>query len=179
MAQTSKYGLPYQELTDPPDGASLGEDLAEAVEDELTRIDGTATGYGSRLDTLEGRFGTAGWSDFTADFVPASSGDFALTFAQYYVLDSILGFINMRVQYSGSTIDPGSGGNIQDTLMGTMPEYLRPGGTTVHVYVRIGGSVGDVRLDASGSIYLASTIPNNPITASAIDVRTFFPIGGS
>lgn len=32
---TARYGFPYQETTDPPDGAGLGQDLAEAVEDAL------------------------------------------------------------------------------------------------------------------------------------------------
>lgn len=40
MADTTPvYGLPYQELGDAPDGPSLGEDLAGAVETELVRID--------------------------------------------------------------------------------------------------------------------------------------------
>lgn len=39
---TPTYALPYQTLDDPPDGPSLGEDLALAVEDELERIDAAA-----------------------------------------------------------------------------------------------------------------------------------------
>lgn len=39
MGSTSIYNLPYQELTDAPDGAALGQNLAEAVETELDRID--------------------------------------------------------------------------------------------------------------------------------------------
>lgn len=39
MASTSVYALPYQALTDSPHGPNLGEDLAEAVEAELQRID--------------------------------------------------------------------------------------------------------------------------------------------
>lgn len=39
MPNTAVYGLPYHALSDSPDGAALGEDLAEAVEDELVRID--------------------------------------------------------------------------------------------------------------------------------------------
>lgn len=39
MATTSIYALPYQTLTDPPDGAALGKNLAEKV--ELTLSDGT------------------------------------------------------------------------------------------------------------------------------------------
>lgn len=40
MPDTPVYGLPYLAPSDPPDIASLGEDLADAVETELVRIDG-------------------------------------------------------------------------------------------------------------------------------------------
>lgn len=46
MPSTPTYGLPYQSLTDPPDGPSLGEDLALAVETELVRIDGDIAAFG-------------------------------------------------------------------------------------------------------------------------------------
>lgn len=36
---TPIYGLPYDSLTDPPDGADMGEDLALEIEAELARID--------------------------------------------------------------------------------------------------------------------------------------------
>jgi len=40
MADTTPvYGFPYQELADAPNGALLGQDLAEAVETELVRVD--------------------------------------------------------------------------------------------------------------------------------------------
>lgn len=42
MATTPVYGLPYQTLDDPPNGAALGLGLAEAVETELVRIDQAA-----------------------------------------------------------------------------------------------------------------------------------------
>lgn len=39
MPTTPIYGLPYQSLSDPPNGPTLGEDLANAVEAELQRLD--------------------------------------------------------------------------------------------------------------------------------------------
>lgn len=39
MGTTPVYALPFQGLTDPPNGPTLGEDLALAVEAELARID--------------------------------------------------------------------------------------------------------------------------------------------
>lgn len=53
MADTTpRYGWPYQEAGDPPDGAGLGQDLAEAVETSLGTIEDAAD---SRLDDLEDR----------------------------------------------------------------------------------------------------------------------------
>jgi hypothetical protein len=49
---TTRYGFPYQEAGDPPDGASLGQDLAEAVENSLGTLEDNAE---SRLDALEAR----------------------------------------------------------------------------------------------------------------------------
>ena len=45
MPVTPVYSLPYQALSDAPDGAGLGEDLAFAVETELARIDGAMPDY--------------------------------------------------------------------------------------------------------------------------------------
>lgn len=45
MPVTPIYSLPYQALSDPPDGAGLGEDLALAVEAELARIDVDTADY--------------------------------------------------------------------------------------------------------------------------------------
>lgn len=45
MPVTPVYSLPYQALSDAPDGAGLGEDLALAVEAELARIDAGVGAY--------------------------------------------------------------------------------------------------------------------------------------
>jgi hypothetical protein len=42
MPTTPVYGLRYQALTDPPNGSSLSEMLAEDVEEELVRVDAAA-----------------------------------------------------------------------------------------------------------------------------------------
>jgi hypothetical protein len=52
---TTRYGFPYQEAGDPPDGASLGQDLAEAVENSLGTLEDNAE---SRLDAVEARVTT-------------------------------------------------------------------------------------------------------------------------
>jgi hypothetical protein len=44
MADTTAiYGWPYQELTDPPDGSAVGQDLAEAIEATVDGIDDRVT----------------------------------------------------------------------------------------------------------------------------------------
>lgn len=47
---TARYGWPYQEAGDPPDGAGLGQDLAEAIETSVGAIEDAAD---TRLDALE------------------------------------------------------------------------------------------------------------------------------
>lgn len=51
MGTTSTYGLPFPELGDAPDGPTQLADLAEAVELELERIDGTAADLAERGDS--------------------------------------------------------------------------------------------------------------------------------
>jgi hypothetical protein len=46
---TPVYGLPYQGLSDTPDGPNLGEDLALAIEAQIARIDGVAAAAAARL----------------------------------------------------------------------------------------------------------------------------------
>lgn len=49
MGTTPVYSLPFQSLTDPPDGASLGEDLALALEAQLARIDAVAAAAAAQV----------------------------------------------------------------------------------------------------------------------------------
>lgn len=55
MPTTPTYALPYQGLTDPPNGATLGELLAKAVETELSRVDSAASAVSGRVTTLENK----------------------------------------------------------------------------------------------------------------------------
>jgi hypothetical protein len=54
---TTRYGFPFQEATDPPDGAAVGQDLAEAVDTALGSVEDAADtrldAHDTRLDTLE------------------------------------------------------------------------------------------------------------------------------
>lgn len=50
---TPIYGWPYHALTDPPDGADLGEDLALAIEATVSGLDVRADAGDARLTALE------------------------------------------------------------------------------------------------------------------------------
>lgn len=63
MPETPVYGLPFQALTVAPHGPDLGEDLANAIEAELVRIDGAAA-------TLL----APGWTDWVSSVAWTSSG---------------------------------------------------------------------------------------------------------
>ena len=47
---TTRYAFPFQEAGDPPDGASVGQDLAEAIDTALGTVEDAAD---ARLDALE------------------------------------------------------------------------------------------------------------------------------
>lgn len=59
MAVTPIYGIPYQSLTDPPNGATLGSALALEVEAELQRIDAAKAATDAVLAAAAGINGVA------------------------------------------------------------------------------------------------------------------------
>jgi YD repeat-containing protein len=50
---TTRYGFPYQESDDPPDGAALGQNLAEAVEADLGSVDDRVTVLNGRANSVD------------------------------------------------------------------------------------------------------------------------------
>lgn len=56
---TTRYAFPFQEAGDPPDGASLGEDLAEAIETTVGGIDDRLDDAEDTIVTLDTRLDTA------------------------------------------------------------------------------------------------------------------------
>lgn len=67
MPSTPTYGLRYQDLSEPPDGASLGKNLAEDVEAELLRID-------NDLSALKP---VTSWASYTPNWSGAGSATFS------------------------------------------------------------------------------------------------------
>jgi hypothetical protein len=71
---TTRYGFPFQEATDPPDGAGLGQDLAEAVEASLGDVEDDLTALTTRVTTAESDIDAheAAWTTYTPVFTTAS-----------------------------------------------------------------------------------------------------------
>lgn len=150
MATTPIYGLRYQELSDTPDGAALGQNLAEDIEAQLQRIDNI-------LATLAP---VTSWATYTPNVVNGGSAAFStragrwkrigiktVAFSAYFVVStagsgtSAVGFTlptsparTVRQTFSGHAESPGgvlqavtftSGtGNVVDRIL-----YVRPGGS--------------------------------------------------
>lgn len=73
MALTPVYSLPYQSLTDAPNGPTLGADLALAVEAELARIDAENRAL-ELLNLSTGQAGSTGAATTTGGYVNFASG---------------------------------------------------------------------------------------------------------
>src|SRR5688572_7086201 len=72
---TARYGFPFQEATDPPDGASLGQDLAEAVEATIGDIEDRGKLFIERIRfTANGNFVKASYPDATLARVQVQGG---------------------------------------------------------------------------------------------------------
>lgn len=71
MATTPLFFWPYQALTDPPNGASLGSDLALAIESTMATIPASVANHQSRLDAIDSTWSTyiPAWT--TAGSAPA------------------------------------------------------------------------------------------------------------
>lgn len=105
-ANTPIYGFPYQELSDPPHGPNLGQDLATAVETEIDRIDTDIADLKQGWNFIASGVETA---PFTVDFT--AGGKFAAgTFKMLRVnmtvqLDTGNSFVIGRVNgLSGATL---------------------------------------------------------------------------
>lgn len=67
MGTTTPYSFPYQELSDPPNGPTLGQDLAEAINDEIVRVDaGVAALLPATIAGTQSTTGTTTSTSYTA-----------------------------------------------------------------------------------------------------------------
>lgn len=112
---TDVYELPFLELGDSPDIASGLEDLAEAVEDELVRIDG-------RFTTMNGLTPTAGSS--TATFQVQSES-----------------YVAGGTAFGVTFVAPPSG-KVYITLSGYFTQTINGGASLMSWTLRTGGTVG-------------------------------------
>lgn len=143
MGTTGTYGLRYQELSDTPDGAALGANLAADVETELERIDATVSGMqttlgdqisdlDTRVTVLEGRI-DAGTGNATTNgsgviTIPHNLGVVPVGFVAMSRNNSALRFFTLltltatdaTVQVAdGSNTPAGSGANIGYSYIAT------------------------------------------------------------
>lgn len=71
MANTPIYGFPYQGLNDPPDGPSLGEDLATAIETKFSSVDSAISAINALAPTVASS--TVNVSTSSTTFVPGAT----------------------------------------------------------------------------------------------------------
>lgn len=116
---TPTYGLPFAELSDAPDGPTISEDLALAIEDELTRIDANVatinalTNATAADSNTEGPYSsatpTAGTNVCAVAFTaPASGSVMVFWHADFWSSQNDkVSFVSMEVR-SGASIGGGS-----------------------------------------------------------------------
>lgn len=118
MANTPIYGFPYQGVGDPPDGPSLGEDLANAVEAKFSSVDAAVAAINGLTHVVGSSTVTftstslsfeAGATPFGVSFTAPPSGAVYVTLSGYFRESQDGGVALMSwTMRSGSTI--GSGG---------------------------------------------------------------------
>lgn len=110
---TSVYGLPYLELDDAPDIAGATQDLAQAVETEIQRLDSApqpVTAYQSANDTSSSTSYVAG-TDHAATFVAPASGKVYVSISGSLGTNTIAAVAGAYYSFevrAGSTIGSGS-----------------------------------------------------------------------
>lgn len=166
MAKTPIYGLPFQALNDPPNGATLGADLAGAVETELERIDGSLQSALDRVTTLEGNQ----WQlvQLTADQSVASSTTPVNTALVIPVLAGVKYECRARVGYSagGFTGSP-TGGRFRWT-------WSVPAGLTLSRYtIGYGKTTADVvDIDDGGNVSMRRPGTTTQVLAGAVNTAS-------
>lgn len=152
MPTTPIYGLPYPSLSDPPNGAAQIQALAEAVESELQRIDGTpaavtASDAGSVSTTSATYVALAG--DPGVAFTAPASGRVIVHFAGAFdnTLADTFGMVAFQVR-TGSLVGSGTivvATNDNDSI-GTAGTNDTSFGRTTLVSSLIAGSPYNVQL---------------------------------
>jgi len=110
---TPVYNLPYQTAGDPPNGPSLGQDLAEAVEEQLVRIDTTVQpvdAYQAANDTTTSTSYFAGTTHGTA-FTAPPSGKVYITVGGALGTNSVVVNVGAWMSFevrAGGTVGSGS-----------------------------------------------------------------------
>ncbi len=86
---TNNFDLPYQEIDDAPNGPTLGQDLAEAVDTAL---------LGLQTDLTDGTSGT--WTPVASGFSPALSGTWSGSWRRVGDLMMVIASITLTASYT-------------------------------------------------------------------------------
>lgn len=143
MALTPVYSLPYQSLTDAPNGPTLGAELALAVEAELARIDAENRAL-ELLNLSTGQAGSAGSATTTGGYVNFSS---ALTFIKRAGTDTNLR-VFLAVDWFSTAVD--TVGTFAVQIGGVDYEVFKKRATSANSYVQ-GVGVAHITGLAAGS----------------------------
>jgi len=106
MADTTPiYGWPYQEATDPPDGAAVGKDLAEAVEATVDSLDDRLDTAESAITNNDNNAGVTQTQTQTNSFTTVAGTEAVVVSKSYAFLDEYAYRISysFRVQIAGGT----------------------------------------------------------------------------
>ncbi|MFD6770989.1 hypothetical protein ACFWC6_32745 [Micromonospora chalcea] len=159
---TALYGLPYLELTDAPDIAGATQDLAEAVETELQRIETTSqpvAAYQSANDTSTSTSYVAG-TDHGVAFAAPATGKVYVSISGSLGTNTIASlagaFFSFEVRAGGTV---GSGSVVQSADDARSTGLFRPNNPTS----------GFKYAPASGRFLVAGLTPG-----STYNVRTMF-----
>jgi hypothetical protein len=167
MADTTAiYGWPYQEATDPPDGASLGQDLAEAIEATVDSID-------DRVDTAETDITALETANTPVSVSGATVGSAATNFA---VNDAVARtthggkIVYIRLDINSNNAITATAGNIADTTIFTVASAYRPTEFTNANFSANPGT-GEAQLNADGTVVIRTADANIAING---DLRMAF-----
>lgn len=149
-SSTPQYGLPYLELTDPPDIPKQGQDLAEATESTIAPIDTRLTtaeadivAHDGRLDTLEADTAYGAWQDMVLQ-----NGWVARAGFQGPRYRKIPG---NSVEFAGTIV---GGNTATNTLLFTLPVGYRPDFDCAAPLMLNSGQMAGISVKSTGAVTL-------------------------
>ncbi len=158
MPNTPIFGWPYQALTDAPDGAALGEDLALAIEATLVELFGRGTTPWTPTWTAAGGGFALGAGSSSGSY--QVRGDWVDVFARLVFSSSSGGSMG-----SGQIQITGLPAEITPTDTRILVGSARDVGTATHAIIGEVSSTGVISLwTAAGAAVVTGTVPFTAVT---------------